>query len=103
MTASVVIMISDVERDGKPLIGVAFDSIGRYGHGALLRERFIPRVLAATPESYQAEDGDGIDPFKLWAIMMANEKAGGHGERAGAVGLIDAAAWDLQAKIEDKP
>jgi len=103
MTASVVAMVSDVEREGKPLVGIAFDSIGRYGHGALLGERFIPRVLAAQPGSYQSDHGDGIDPFKLWEIMMANEKAGGHGERAGAVGILDAAAWDLQAKIERKP
>ena len=103
MTASVVVMVSDVVRNGKPLVGLAFDSIGRYSHGALLRERFIPRIMMATPESYQAESGQGIDPYKIWAVMMANEKAGGHGERAGAVGLLDAAAWDLQSKIEQKP
>src|SRR5690606_14702264 len=103
MTASLVVMVSDVVRDGRPVVGVAFDSIGRYGHGALLRERFIPRIMAAHPDSYQADHGDGVDPFKLWEIMMANEKVGGHGERAGSVGILDAAAWDLQAKIEGKP
>ena len=34
---------------------------------------------------------------------MRDEKPGGHGERSGAVGLIDAAAWDLAAKLEEKP
>ena len=29
---------------------------------------------------------------------MHNEKPGGHGERPGAVGLLDAALWDLAAK-----
>ena len=103
MTASAVVMVSDVMRNGRPLIGVAFDSIGRYGHGALLRERFVPRLLNASPSEYAGPYGPGICPHKLWSLVMKNEKAGGHGERAGAVGLIDAAAWDLQAKIEDKP
>ncbi len=49
MTASALAMHTDVRKNGKPLIGLAFDSIGRYGHGGLLRERFIPRLLAADP------------------------------------------------------
>ena len=91
MTASALALITD-----GPLVGFAFDSIGRYGHGALLRERFIPRLKEAKPE-------DWLDPFKIHDIVMRNEKPGGHGERAGAVGLIDAAAWDLLAKREGKP
>jgi L-alanine-DL-glutamate epimerase-like enolase superfamily enzyme len=34
---------------------------------------------------------------------MKDEKPGGHGERSGAVGLIDAALWDLAAKAADEP
>jgi L-alanine-DL-glutamate epimerase-like enolase superfamily enzyme len=34
---------------------------------------------------------------------MTNEKPGGHGDRAAAVGVIDMAVWDLVAKIEDRP
>lgn len=103
MTASAVAMITDVVRDGRPVVGLAFDSIGRYGHGGLLRERFIPRVLAADPEACRDEERGGPDPFRIWDIAMRDEKPGGHGERPGAVGLIDAAAWDLAAKFEDKP
>ncbi len=103
MTASALVVVSDVIRNGKPVTGLAFDSIGRYAHGALLKERFIPRVMSADPKSYASEDGQGIDPFKVWAIAMRNEKAGGHGERAGAVGLLDCAIWDLQSKLEEKP
>jgi L-alanine-DL-glutamate epimerase-like enolase superfamily enzyme len=35
--------------------------------------------------------------------MMRNEKPGGHGERAGAVGLLDMALWDAAAKIAERP
>jgi L-alanine-DL-glutamate epimerase-like enolase superfamily enzyme len=34
---------------------------------------------------------------------MKNEKPGGHGERPGAVGLLDAALWDLAAKASGEP
>lgn len=103
MTASAVVIVSDLRRDGRKLVGLAFDSIGRYGHGGLLRERFIPRLLAAAPDDYADRFGTNIDPFKVWDIVMRGEKPGGHGERSGAVGLIDAAIWDLVAKIEEKP
>ncbi len=103
MTASAVAMVTDVMRDGEPVVGFAFDSVGRYGHGGLLRERFIPRFLAADPEEYLGTEDGALDPFGLWRVVMRDEKPGGHGERPGAVGLIDAAAWDLAAKLEDKP
>ena len=96
MTASAVV----VETDG-PLVGLGFDSIGRYSHGGLMAERFAPRLLAADPEGYAGETG--IDPMRAWDVVMANEKPGGHGERAGAVGLLDAALWDLAAKAADVP
>ncbi len=102
MTASAIALHTDEKKNGKPLVGLAFDSIGRYGHGALLRERFIPRLLAADPDDYSDGDG-GIDPARAWTVLMTNEKPGGHGERCGAVGLIDAALWDLAAKRADEP
>ena len=102
MTASALAVHTDVRKNGKPLIGLAFDSIGRYGHGGLLRERFIPRLEAADPRTY-ADDRGGIDPHKAWNVLMTNEKLGGHGERCGAVGLLDAALWDLAAKQQDEP
>ena len=103
MTASALVLVSDVWRDGRPVAGLAFDSIGRYGHGGLLRERFLPRLLDAAPRDYEDDARDNFDPFKAWAIVMRDEKPGGHGERPGAVGLIDAALWDLVAKLEHKP
>jgi L-alanine-DL-glutamate epimerase-like enolase superfamily enzyme len=103
MTASAVVVVTDVIRRGKPVCGLAFDSAGRYAHGGLLRERFIPRLLAADPDDYADERDGGFDPFKIWAILMQDEKPGGHGERPGAVGLIDAAVWDVVAKLRDQP
>ena len=102
MTASAVAVHTDAVRDGRPLAGLAFDSIGRYGHGGLLRERFVPRLTAADPDRYSDGCG-GIDPHRVWDVVMADEKPGGHGERSGAVGLIDAAIWDLAAKTAGEP
>lgn len=55
MTLSLVAVITDVIRDGKPVVGYGFNSNGRYGQGKLMRERFIPRVLEASPDSLIAE------------------------------------------------
>ena len=103
MTLSLVAVVTDVIRNGKPVIGYGFNSNGRYGQGALIRERFSPRVLEANPQSLLDSTGDNLDPHKIWAAMMTNEKPGGHGERSVAVGTIDMAVWDAVAKIEGKP
>jgi L-alanine-DL-glutamate epimerase-like enolase superfamily enzyme len=103
MTLSLVAVVTDVIRDGKPVIGYGFNSNGRYGQGSLIRERFRPRVMEANPASLLNEAGDNIDPHKVWACMMTNEKPGGHGERSVAVGTIDMALWDAVAKIVEKP
>ena len=103
MTLSLVAVVTDVIRDGKPVIGYGFNSNGRYGQGSLIRERFRPRVMEANPASLLNEAGDNIDPHQVWACMMTNEKPGGHGERSVAVGTIDMALWDAVAKIEEKP
>ena len=44
-------VVTDVVRDGRPVVGYGFNSNGRYGQGALIRERFQPRLLEAAPES----------------------------------------------------
>ena len=103
MTCSVVAVVTDVTRGGKRVIGYGFNSNGRYGAGGLLRERFIPRLNEAPSRSLINDDGSNLDPFKIWEILMQNEKPGGHGERSVAVGTVDMAVWDAVAKIEDKP
>jgi L-alanine-DL-glutamate epimerase-like enolase superfamily enzyme len=103
MTCSVVAVVTDVIRDDRPVIGYGFNSNGRYGQGALMRERFIPRILEAAPSTLIDEAHDNLDPHKIWARMMTNEKPGGHGERSVAVGTIDMAVWDAVAKIAGQP
>jgi L-alanine-DL-glutamate epimerase-like enolase superfamily enzyme len=103
MTCSVVAVVTDVIRDGRPVIGYGFNSNGRYGQGALMRARFIPRILEAEPSTLIDEAHDNLDPHKIWARMMTNEKPGGHGERSVAVGTIDMAVWDAVAKIAGQP
>ena len=102
MTASVVAIHTDVVRDGKPVVGFAFNSNGRYAPQGLLRERFIPRLKNAKPEAIIDANGL-IDPGKCWDAMMTNEKPGGHGERSVAVGVLDMALWDALAKAEGVP
>jgi L-alanine-DL-glutamate epimerase-like enolase superfamily enzyme len=103
MTCSVVAVVTDFVRNGKPVIGYGFNSNGRYGQGCLIRERFRPRLLDADPKTLIDEEYDNLDPAKIWACMMTNEKPGGHGERSVAVGTIDMAVWDAVAKIAEKP
>lgn len=103
MTLSLVAVITDVVRDGRRVVGYGFNSNGRYGQGQLMRERFIPRVLEADPESLLDDAGTNLDPHRIWQAMFMNEKPGGHGERSVAIGTIDMAVWDAVAKIEDKP
>jgi len=103
MTTSVVAVITDVIRDGKPICGFAFNSTGRYACGAQMRARFIPRILTASPGTLLDETGDNLDPAKVLAVMMKREKAGAHSERSIAIGTIEVAIWDAVAKIAQKP
>src|ERR1700689_5432164 len=103
MTTSVVTVITDVKRDGKPVCGFAFNSTGRYACGAQMRARFIPRVLKADPKSLLNEAGDNFAPEKILAVMMQNEKSGGHSERSIGIGTIEVAVWDAGAKMAEKP
>lgn len=103
MTTSLVAVVTDAVRDGRRVVGYGFNSNGRYGQGGLIRERFAPRILEAAPASLLNDAGDNLDPDRVWAAMMKNEKPGGHGERSVAVGTLDMAVWDAVAKIERKP
>jgi len=103
MTTSLVAVVTDAVRDGRPVVGYGFNSNGRYGQGGLIRERFAPRLREAEPASLRNDANDNLDPDRIWATLMRNEKPGGHGERSVAVGTIDMAIWDATAKIAGKP
>jgi len=103
MTTSVVAVVTDVIRDGQPVVGYAFNSTGRYACGAQMRDRLIPRIMKAAPDSLLDASGSNFAPEKFLACMMQREKPGGHTERSVAVGTIEVALWDALAKIEDKP
>ncbi len=103
MTVSVLALVTDVVRQGKPVTGFGFNSNGRYAPSGLLRDRFIPRLKAADPGAFVDETGENLDPVRVWDVVMRNEKPGGHGERSVAVGVLDMAVWDAVAKIAGLP
>jgi D(-)-tartrate dehydratase len=89
-------------RQGKPVVGMAFNSIGRFAQSGILRDRMIPRVLAASPDAL-LDDSGRIDPAAVLACALADEKPGGHGDRAAAAAALELACWDLNAKLDDEP
>ena len=99
MTSSLVAVVTNVERNGRRVIGYGFNSNGRYGQGGLIRERFAPRLLEADPHTLLDSHEDNLDPDRIWSCLMTNEKPGGHGDRSVAVGTIDMAVWDAQAAV----
>lgn len=101
-TVSLVAVITDVHRDGRPVVGVAFNSIGRFGQAGILRERMIPRLLAGARELI-SEGGDQFDVARVRQVAMQNEKQGGHGDRAAAMAALELAFWDCNAKLLEEP
>jgi L-alanine-DL-glutamate epimerase-like enolase superfamily enzyme len=102
-TVSLVVLVSDRIRNGRPLCGVAFNSIGRFAQSGILRERMVPRLLDTRPEHLLNGDGTALDPAAVARAAMRDEKPGGHGDRAGAVAALELAVWDLNAKLADEP
>jgi D(-)-tartrate dehydratase len=103
MTTSVLALVTDQRWDGAPLVGFGFCPNGRYGPTGLLTDRLLPRLLGADPAELLADDGENLEPRRVRAILMRNEKPGGHGDRSTAVGAIDMAVWDIVAKRLDLP
>jgi L-alanine-DL-glutamate epimerase-like enolase superfamily enzyme len=99
MTASAVVI--EIETSRGRFKGLGFSSYGRYGHGGLLRERFIPRLTNIT-DKISGETSVQL-MAQVWDVLMTDEKEGGHGERSGAVGVLETALWDALAKSEDLP
>src|ERR1700759_3879113 len=74
MTTSLVAVVTNVERNGKRVVGYGFNSNGRYGQGGLIRERFANRIVEANAANLLDASGENLDPHKVWAAMMTNEK-----------------------------
>ncbi|HEB91403.1 MAG TPA: mandelate racemase [Deltaproteobacteria bacterium] len=102
-TVSLVAIVCDRKRCGRPIVGYGFNSIGRHGQSGILRDRMIPRLRAADPSSLLDGEGRYLDPAAISSTAMRNEKPGGHGDRAGALGALELAVWDLNAKLDDEP
>src|SRR4030081_243970 len=77
MTLSHVAIVTDVKRDGRPVIGYGFNSNGRYGQGGLIRERFAPRLMEAAPQRLLDHAGDKLDRARTGAALRKTEKPGG--------------------------
>jgi L-alanine-DL-glutamate epimerase-like enolase superfamily enzyme len=100
---SLVALQTDVIRNGRPVTGFAFNSIGRYAQGGILRDRMIPRLKAAKTQDLLHSSGDSFDAAKVLQTIIRNEKPGGHGDRAAAAAAIELAVWDLNAKLAGEP
>ena len=103
MTVSVVAVETDALVDGEQVIGYGFNSNGRYAQTGILTTRVLPRLRAAPAEALLHADTGVIDPVAARAVMISNEKPGGHGDRAVAVGIVDMALWDAAAKASGQP
>jgi D(-)-tartrate dehydratase len=103
MTTSIVAVVTDVMRAGKPVVGYAFNSTGRYACGAQIRDRLAPRVLKAQAAGKLSIDPAAFDPDAVLATMMVGEKPGGDMERSVGIGTIEVAIWDAVAKIAQVP
>lgn len=99
-TVSLVALIG--VQGGKRVAGLAFDSIGRFAQSGILRDRMIPRLLAAPPDTL-LDDSGRLDPAAVLACALRDEKPGGHGDRAAAAAALELACWDLNAKLDGEP
>ena len=62
LDTSVVAVLTDVMRGGRPVVGLGYGSVGRYAQGGLIRARFAPRLLQA-PDGACADASTGnLDP-----------------------------------------
>lgn len=102
-TVSLLAIVTDQVVEGRTLVGLSFNSIGRYAQSGILNDRMIPRLLAAEPGSLLQEDGRLLCPEKVSKVALKDEKPGGHGDRAHALSALELAVWDLNAKLNGEP
>jgi len=102
-TVSALAIVTDQVRNGKPVIGFSFNSIGRFDQSGIIRTRMIPRLLEAAPETLIDQVSGLFSPEKVLTCILKNEKPGGHGDRAQAASAIELAIWEINARLNDEP
>ena len=102
-TVSALAIVTDQVRNGKPVVGLSFNSIGRFDQSGIIRTRMIPRLLEAAPETLIDQTSGLFGPEKVLACILKNEKPGGHGDRAQAASAIELAIWEVNARLNDEP
>src|SRR5260370_19630430 len=78
MTCSVVAVVTDAVRDGRRVVGYGFNSNGRYGQGALLRERFFPRLMEADPRTLLDATGANLHPCPILSSALSTHNPAAH-------------------------
>jgi hypothetical protein len=68
-TTSLVAVVTDVVRAGRPVVGYGFASIGRYAQSGLIRQRFAPRLLRVATQDIITDDGANLDAFRACTVM----------------------------------
>ena len=80
LTTSAVALITDVVRDGRPVVGYGFASMGRFAQSGLIRERFAPRLLAAVDTLKSSRLGKTSGKAALyelpWYMVIGHPAAG---------------------------
>ena len=70
---SIVAVVTDVVREGKPVVGFAFASNGRHACNPQIRDRFTPRLLGARPDALLDPQTGLIDPARAVDALMVSE------------------------------
>ncbi|MFP6647184.1 MAG: mandelate racemase, partial [Candidatus Latescibacterota bacterium] len=63
LDTSIGAVVTDVERNGKQVVGFGFSSFGRFAQAGLLGDRFVPRLMAAGEDEIATESGENVDPL----------------------------------------
>ena len=72
MTTGFVAVVTDVTRDGKPIVGYGFSGTGRYSQNAICRDRMIPRIF----DSRGLFDNDDSSRQEAGIYFQTNSFAG---------------------------
>jgi len=99
MTTSVVAVTTDVIRNGRPVVGYAFNSTGAMPVALRCWARFIPRIISAPPQ--ELLDQAGLSIQQVLGCMMQREKPAATPNVSVPIGTIETAVWDALAKILD--